>query len=192
MAKSKGKKSSSTSASKKINLDIAKIPQKNMMKVIKNLDMSPIYTLLIINLIVIAYISGVIHYLNQLQSCDCYKDKNSLNYSNLTYLIVIEAIILSLYVISTIMLIISIISIRSIKQSGSGKSNMMTYIIISLIINLAITIYFVYNVFKLSQNVDPECECTKSWLRYLLYIQAIIIAIGIFGNIAVLGRVIMS
>ncbi len=168
-----------------------KLSEKSMVKIVKNLDMSPIYTMFVINIIVIAYISGIIHYLNKLQSCDCYKDKNDENYSNLTYMVIIEAIFLTLYIVGTVTIIISIFAIKNIKQSGSGKENMTTYLIVTLIVNLLITIYFVYNVYKLSENIDPACDCTKDWLRYLLYIQAFIMTIGIVGNSIVLGRTLL-
>lgn len=184
---SKKSKSSSTSSSTKFK----KMSDKNMVKIIKDLDISPIYVMLIINLIVIAYISGIIHYLNKLQSCDCYKDKNDENYSNLTYMVIIEAIILTLYIISTLVIIISLFAIKDIKQSGAGKKGMTTYLIVTLILNLIITGYFVYNVYKLSENIDPACDCTKDWLRYLLYIQAFVMGIGIIGNLIVLGRTLL-
>lgn len=187
MPKSSSKKSKSSSSSGKVK----KMSDKNMIKVIKDLDISSIYVMLIINIIVIAYISGIIHYLNKLQSCDCYKDKNDENYSNLTYMIIIEAIILTLYVISTVAIIITLFAIKDIKQSGAGKKGMTTYLIVTLIVNLIITGYFVYNVYKLSQNIDPACDCTKDWLRYLLYIQAFVMAIGIVGNLIVLGRTLL-
>ena len=187
MPKSSSKKSKSSSSSGKFK----KISDKNMVKIITDLDISPIYAILIINLIVIAYVSGIIHYLNKLQSCDCYKDKNDENYSNLTYMVIIEAIILTIYIISTLVIIISLFAIKNIKQSGAGKKGISTYLLISLIINLALTIYFVYNVYKLSENIDPACDCTKDWLRYLLYIQAFVMGIGIIGNFIFLGHALL-
>ena len=189
MPKSSSKKSKSSSSSS--SGKVKKMSDKNMIKVIKDLDISPIYGMLIINIIAIAYISGIIHYLNKLQSCDCYKDKNDENYSNLTYMVIIEAIILTLYVISTVVIIIGLFAIKDIKQSGAGKTTITTYLLITLIVNLAITIYFVYNVYKLSENIDPACDCTKDWLRYLLYIQAFFMTVGIIGNLIVLGRTLL-
>jgi magnesium-transporting ATPase (P-type) len=189
MAKSSSKSSSkSASKSKDIQKNIKKMSDKNMIKLIKNLDISPFYTMLVFYVILIAYISGIIHYLNKLQSCACYNDKNVHNYSNLTYLVIVEAIILTLFIIQTIVVIVGIFAINNIKQNGAGKENMNAYLIVSLIINLAITIYFVYNVYKLSENVDPQCDCSENWLRYLLYIQSFIMALGIVGNLTVLGR----
>lgn len=179
------------SSSKLSSGKVKKMSDKNMIKVIKDLDIRPIYVILVFNIVVIAYISGIIHYLNKLQSCDCYRDKNEENYSNLTYLVIIEAIILTLYVISTVVIIIGIFAIKDIKQSGAGEKSMTTYLIVTLIVNLAITMYFVYNVYKLSQNIDAKCDCTKDWLRYLLYIQALFMTIGIIGNLIVLGRTLL-
>jgi len=192
MAKSSSKSSSkSASKSKDIQKNIPKLSNKNIINLAKKMDISPFYTILVVYIISIAYISGIIHYLNKLQACACYNDKNETNYSNLTYLVILESIILTIFILQTIGIIISIFAINNLKKGGAGKDNMKSYLIVSLIINLAITIYFVYNVYKLSENVDPQCDCTKNWLRYLLYIQTFIMALGIIGNITVLGRTLM-
>jgi hypothetical protein len=198
MAKSK-KSSSKVSSSKKSSsskMDLTKmdyklLSNKDAIQLIKSFNMTPIYSILVINLIQVAFISAIIHYLNNLQSCACYKDINNKNYSNITYLVIVEAIILTMTLISTIIISAVIFTMRKIKQSG-GESNMYAYVLVNLIIILGITIYFVYNVYKLSQNINPECECTKNWLRYLLYIQAIIMTFGIIGNIGLLFKLLTS
>ena len=194
MSKGKSKKSSQKSSSKtspKTPMDINKMSNENVIKFIKSLDMTPIYMVLGFNLIVILYISSIIYYLNKLQVCSCYNEINENNSSNLTYLVVIEAIILTITIISTIVILVTIYTIRNIKQKG-GRQQLGLLAIVFLIINLGITIYFVYNVYKLSQNVKPDCECTKSWLRYLLYIQSVFMIIGIIGNGVLLGKTIMN
>ena len=61
-------------------------------------------------------------------------------------------------------------------MSGGGKSD-FTMIYLFYLLMLIIDGLFIYYVYRLSQNVNEDCECTKSWLRYLLYIQSIYLLI---------------
>ena len=135
-----------------------------------------IYSLLVVCIIIILYVSGIIHYLNTLKNCSCFQDKNSKNYSNLTYLIVIESIILALHILVTIVLVGGLYAINSGAVGGANIDK--TPFIISIIISLIIYGFFFFYVYKLSENVSVDCPCTQSKLRYLLYIQAIFLLGG--------------
>jgi hypothetical protein len=136
-----------------------------------------LYFLLTILIFNIIYISAILYYLSKLKDCTCFQIKNKINYSNINYLIIIESIILFMYIISLIATLYSI-SIINNPKSGGGKSFNPSQLI-SLIIMILIYGYFVYYVYKLYENVDKDCECTQSWLRYLLYIQATLMFITI-------------
>ena len=154
------------------------ITDKNLINMLKKSNISPkniLYGLLIMTIIMVVYVSSIIYYLNTLKSCSCYQIENKLNYSNITYLIVIEAIILAASLINLTGIISSLSNVNKI-MNGGGKSD-FTMIYLFYLLMLIIDGLFIYYVYKLSQNVNEDCECTKSWLRYLLYIQAIYLLI---------------
>jgi hypothetical protein len=160
---------------KKVSLKNNKLSlNKNSVEFLKS---GQIYTLLATSIILVIYTSSMIYYLNKLKDCECYKLKNKNNYSNLSYLITIEAIILAVNLLTAIMCIF-VISMTSGIKSGGAKDDIIPFYI-SIILMLIISIYFVYYVYKLYENVDPDCPCTQSPLRYLLYIQAILTIINI-------------
>jgi hypothetical protein len=164
----------------------------NIIKDIKQLKSNPsllktpLYIALIIYLIVISYISGIIYYLNNLKKCDCFKNSNI----NLTYLIVIESIILALNVITALFLIVIVFSFNN-SISGGGNNNAKIYLMIIAVINILILGYFIYNVYKLSKELDENCECSTSWLRYLLYIQTVFMLFSIGTSLYALFRLCM-
>lgn len=155
----------------------------------KELTKYLIYGLLVFYILAISYVSGIIYYLNTLKDCECYKEENKTNYSNITYLIVIESFILTMFIIgliSSFFLIYYINTVKNIPIIGGKKTSLYTFLIILLLFSLigcGIQIYFIYNVYKLSKNVNNECICTKNWLRYLLYIQTIIITFGLLMSV---------
>jgi hypothetical protein len=130
-----------------------------------------LYGLLVINILALLNTSAIIYYLNKLKGCTCYQEKNKKNYSNITYLIVIESIILAINIIYFIIFCGSIYFLNKIKKGGAGKNNTLIYI--ALLLYIILYSYFVYNVYKIYQNVSSDCECTQNWLRYLLYIQTV-------------------
>ena len=140
-----------------------------------------LYIFLAILIFNIIYLSSILYYLTKLQSCTCYQIKNKLNYSNITYLIIIESILLFMYVVSLFLILNTLRKIGNAK-SGGGKSLSSAHLI-SLIIMILIYGYFVYYVYKLYENVDKDCECTQSWLRYLLYVQSLLMFFTIMGQI---------
>jgi hypothetical protein len=142
-------------------------------KVIDAAKMS-LYGLLAFNILVIIYTSAIIYYLNKLQECACYQEKNKENYSNISYLIGIESIILAINIIYVIVLGASIYFLNKVKKGGAENNNIMIYIV--LLLNIVLYSYFVYYVYKIYQNVSSDCECTQNWLRYLLYIQTVFMA----------------
>jgi hypothetical protein len=140
------------------------------------------FGLLLYGIIGIAYISFIINYLNTLKSCSCYQKENQLNYSNITYLIIIESFALAIFILLTISIIYMIIILNKGQKGGNKNKSYKTGFYIGYLISLIIYGYFIYYVYKLSENVNEECECTKSWMRYLLYIQAIFILIGLISS----------
>lgn len=140
-----------------------------------------LFGVLAIYTIYILYIGSIIFYLNKLKDCPCFQYKNETNYTNLTYLIVIESILLALSIIITLV-VLGLISATYTLKSGGAKG-FMNYVFISLVLQILIYGYFIYYVYKLYENVDEDCECTQSWLRYLLYIQTGFMILIIFGHI---------
>jgi hypothetical protein len=138
-----------------------------------------LYIMLVVNVIIILYIGGIISYLIKLNNCDCYKIKNEENYSNLTYLLIIEFLILTVNIIITIGIVSAISMLNNF--SGGAKNKINSGLYITTLIYLLIYGFFVFYTYKLSQNVDPKCECTQSPLRYLLYIQAFVMLFNLLS-----------
>ena len=122
-----------------------------------------------------------------LKKCLCFQELNDKNYSNINFLIIIESLVLISYVIVFILaLILTLIFMYINKKQKGGSTNDNSYFIIGSIIYaiiLLLNIYFLYNVKKLSENIKEDCECSHSWIRYLLYIYAINIIIMIPSGI---------
>ena len=126
----------------------------------------------------IIYISSIIYYLNQLKNCNCIEEKNKSNYTNINYLIIIESIILALNILYSLFMIILLYRIKGSKSGGAYNQPISNYITFGIL--LVIYGYFIYYVYKLRQNIQ-DCSCGNSWLRYLLYIQVILMIFGLFS-----------
>ena len=147
---------------------------KLMLKMVKdNKAIIPIlYSSVGVLIFTIVYIAAILYYLTKLNNCTCFQVKNKINYSNISYLIVIETILLILYIFMLMTILYTISMVKNVKSGGSKSINPGH--LIGLIIFVLIYGYFIFYVYKLYQNIDEDCECTQSWLRYLLYIQAIL------------------
>ena len=91
-------------------------------------------------------------------------------------------------IITLIGLLATISTINSLK-SGGGKKILHPSLYVGFTIYILINGYFVYYVYKLYENVDIDrkdkqeyCDCSHSWLRYLLYIQSLLILFSIMAN----------
>ena len=145
-----------------------------------------LYYSLFIYVIAILWIVGIIKYLRELEKCDCFLEKNVENNSNLKYLIYVEYFILALNIISVLSCVYLLA--MSNQKGGMDIQRMKMYLILYLAIYIGVFGYFVYSFYKLQQNVDAACACASSSMRFLLYIQAFLMAIGVFGAILNLFR----
>ena len=179
-------------AKKKLVLKKKKSPKKSkdIMKKIEDLSPSQIdeisqnkvntlYYSLFVYVIAILWIVGIIKYLRELEKCDCFLEKNVENNSNLKYLIYVEYFILALNIISVLSCVYLLA--MSNQKGGMDIQRMKMYLILYLAIYIGVFGYFVYSFYKLQQNVDAACACSSSSMRFLLYIQAFLMAIGVFG-----------
>jgi hypothetical protein len=188
-------------AKKKLVLKKKKSPKKskNIMKKMENLtpaeineisknNINTLYYSLFIYVIVVLWISGIIKYLKELEKCDCFLEKNVVNHANLKYLIFVEYVLLALNVLS-VLSIIYLLAISGQKGGSMNISNIKMYVMLYLAIYISIFGYFVYSFYKLQQNIDASCACASSSFRFLLYIQAFLMAIGVLGAIINLIKV---
>lgn len=190
ISKSKKVKSGDLNLSKIDNLDINKLKNIRTLdnfKKFEGLDKlassarSVLFFVLAFYIICILYVGSIIFYLNKLKDCPCFQYKNETNYTNLTYLIIIESVLLAFYVVITLVIIGLILATYSLKSGGA--KGFINYVFIALILQILIYGYFIYYVYKLYENVDKDCECTQSWLRYLLYIQSGFMLLAVLGYI---------
>jgi hypothetical protein len=179
-------------AKKKLVLKKKKSPKKSkdIMKKMEDLTPSQIdeisqnkvntlYYSLFVYVIAILWIVGIIKYLRELEKCDCFLEKNVENNANLKYLIYVEYFILALNIISVLSCVYLLA--MSNQKGGMDVQRMKMYLILYLAVYIGIFGYFVYSFYKLQQNVDAACACASSSMRFLLYIQAFLMAIGVFG-----------
>ena len=138
-----------------------------------------LYYSLFVYIISILWIVGIIKYLRELEKCDCFLQKNVQNNANLKYLIYVEYFILALNIISVLSCVYLLL--MSNQKGGMDIKKMKMYLILYLAIYIGVFGYFVYSFYKLQQNVDAACACASSSMRFLLYIQAFLMAIGVFG-----------
>lgn len=176
-------KSSSKSKSNMDKLDM-KNKDYNLVKVKSKMSGVILFSI-VINVVFAIVLGYIVHYLNKLKECDCFKDRNEEVKANIDYLIIIEVITLIFLVLGIIMLIYIYSNINSIK---SGGSNTNVLFIVFTLINLAIYGFFIFNVYKLSQIVNKECECTIKPIRYILYIQTFFIVLYFISLIMGLFR----
>jgi len=132
-------------------------------------------------IILITIISLIINYLDKLNKCDCFINNNDENKSRITFLIVIEVFVL---ISAIILLLSSVMVLYLIKKGGDKYEGLYVYFMIFSAILLFIQLYFIYSVYELSKNIRDDCDCAKSWVRYLLYLQTISIAINVIFTIS--------
>ena len=186
-------------AKKKLVLKKKKSPKKSKDIMKKMEDLSPsqideisqnkvntLYYSLFVYIIAILWIVGIIKYLRELEKCDCFLEKNVENNANLKYLIYVEYFILALNIISVLSCVYLLA--MSNQKGGMDIQRMKMYLILYLAIYIGVFGYFVYSFYKLQQNVDAACACASSSMRFLLYIQAFLMAIGVFGAVLNLIR----
>lgn len=140
---------------------------------------------LIINIIFTLFHSFIIYYLVNLKKCLCFEESNNKNYSNINYLIIIESLALVSFILASIASLI-LMFYKSQKGGGDNKKISHTVFYITYGIILLINFYFLYNVKKLAENVKEDCECSHSWIRYLLYIYSIYMVLIIISGIITL------
>lgn len=145
----------------------------NLLKV-KNNYLNVIGFSIFLLLVVVIIMTFIIYYLNRLKYCPCFQVENIKNKTNLDYLIIIEAVSIALNVIMIIQLFSLYFVLSSMKGVGNEIKFYMLFIIFLYIIVYG---YFVYFVYKLSQNIKFDCLCAQSPIRFLLYAQSILIFI---------------
>jgi hypothetical protein len=147
-------------------------------KSIKNIS-SAIYALIFIYIIGIIFIGYIISYVKQIKDCQCFIEKNKEFGTNINYIYYLEILIFILYTYNLLSLIYMSFLFNSTMKGGASILMIQR---IAYIIGLLINGYLVYNVYKLSEIPEDDCECLKSSLKYLLYIQSGIILLGLISS----------
>ena len=94
MVKSKSKKSSV----KKVNSFEVGDKNYNLIKVKSNY-LNLLSASIFITALFIFFLGYIVYYLNNLKKCRCFQEENSINKSNIEYLIIIEAVTIAMNVI---------------------------------------------------------------------------------------------
>ena len=138
-----------------------------------------VYFLYVYFIIYILFLSGIIYYINSIKDCSCFNTLNSQYGVNIKYIHTIEIILLVFIVFALLGLISFQYSLNKSQKGGFSYFNLVIFII-----PLVIYGYLIYNIYLLSKIPDDKCDCMKSWLKNLLYVQVVLIVIGIIiqGN----------
>jgi len=163
-------------SSKKLKkeLDNFKINKNYDLLKVKNNYLNVIGFSIFLLLVIIAIMAYIIYYLNRLKYCPCFQLENINNRTNLDYLIIIEVISIALNIVMVIQLFSLYFAVSSMR--GGGKE-IKFYMLLILFLYIIVYGYFIYFVYKLSQNIKYDCLCAQSPIRFLLYAQAILIFI---------------
>jgi hypothetical protein len=140
-----------------------------------NMVKSTMSLYLTLSIFYIFLVSGIIYYINNIKNCSCFNELNKNNEVNINYIYILEIILLVLYILIALSLIYSISLLNKIQLGGANK--IISVHTLGFIISLFINGYLVYNIYKLSQIKDENCECSKNKFKILLYIQALLIII---------------
>lgn len=181
MVVKKNQKQSSTKNNNLINkMNNMKLTNNNIkynFNKIKKQTNSFFISILILTIISILYLSFIIYYLNQLKICDCFQ-KDETKKINLDYLIIIEGIMLFFQVILFIYILSLIIKLRNF-TGGNNNEGKSIYMYFYFILFFIIYGYFIYYVYLISKNINDDCECSNSPLRYILYFQTFFIVLNL-------------
>lgn len=115
-------------------------------------------------------------YLRKIESCDCILGKN---YENGTYNVNIK----NLEYIQIALIIIVVVDHMFILNDHIDKLGIFKILLLFII--LVLYGGFIYYIYYFSKNINnPNCECGKTWERYVLYKQ-FLIYIGIISIIII-------
>jgi membrane-associated HD superfamily phosphohydrolase len=170
---------------------------KNIMKKMENITeeqsnqlkeyrINSLFYSLFIYIIIALVVCGIIKYLKELEQCQCFIEKTDKNNKDLKYLIFIEYVILTINIISILSCVYLLMT--SNQKGGMDISTIKFFIMIYLTTYIIIFGYFVFSFYNLQDNIHKSCECSTSSLRYLLYIQVFLMAVGIYGAVLNLIR----
>ena len=179
------KRTKSSKSSKSSKIVKKELSKENLIKMKESVT-GIIGISIFITILVIFLLSYITYYLYNLKKCDCFQDKDNESTANINYLIIIEAfgIIMNIIVLS---LLISLYMVLTNSQGGgahSSESKIIAYI--GILIYIIIYGFFVYNVYKLNKNVSIDCKCTQHPVRFLLYLQGVVIFINLLSMIYLL------
>ena len=178
MVTKKSSKKNLMNAKKISNLfnDDVKIKDKKTLLKIKNNMLNTANIGIFLNIISIIIIGCIIYYLNNLKECDCFKMNENDSKFGLNYIIFIEII----QIIGNLLLIYVLYRTyqftNKLKVGGNKEIN---YTLIALLVNVIIYSFFVYYIYQLSQHIKDDCECAQRPIRFLLYLQGILVFFNI-------------
>lgn len=119
----------------------------------------------------ICIIALSIKYINELENCRCFLNKNPNNDRNVQRMIQIEYY----FVFSLVLCMVYIATMVFLCRRIRGLE---IFIGIVLVLSRLLQLYLVYLTFNVSRDISAECECSHSNLRYVLYFQALMLTIS--------------
>jgi len=161
--------------------DDVNIKDKKILLKIKNNMLNTVNIGIFLNIISIIIIGCIIYYLNNLKECDCFNMNENDSKFGLNYIIFIEII----QIIGNLLLIYVLYRTyqftNKLKVGGNKETNYMP--LIALLMNVIIYSFFVYYIYQLSHHIKDDCECAQRPIRFLLYLQGILVFFNILMSL---------
>jgi hypothetical protein len=117
--------------------------------------------ILIIYVVLIVY---TLIYLNDLEKCECFNEKEYK--TNILFLKIFEGLVL-------VGICVTGYFIFKLKMQKGGGKNPLIGILIGMVITVLFHFFVVLNIWGLYKNVNEDCKCSDKWEQYFLYYQGI-------------------
>ena len=155
----------------------SKIKNKAKLLNIKNDLLTTMNIGIFLNVVSIIIIGCIIYYLNNLKKCDCFNMNQNDSKFSLNYIIFIEVIQIIGNLLLIYVLYQAYLFTNQLKVGGKREMNYMPLFVLTL--NIVIYSFFVYYVYQLSKHIKDDCECAQRPIRFLLYLQGILVFFNI-------------
>jgi len=148
------------------------MPKRKSKKSLSPIKKMECLTVLLLPLLFeIGIIALSMKYINELEKCRCFLNKNASNERNVDRMIQIEY-----YFIFSLVLFMVYLAVMVFV--GKRIRGLEIFIGLIFVLSRLLQLYFIYLTFNVSRDISAECACSHSNLRYVLYFQALILTIG--------------
>lgn len=148
------------------------MPKRKSKKSLSYMKKMECLTVLLLPLLFeIGIIALSIKYINELENCRCFLNKDKNNLENVERMIEVEY-----YFVFSLVLFMVYLAVMVFV--GKRIRGLEIFIGLLFVLSRLLQLYFIYLTFNISRDITPECKCSHSNLRYVLYFQALMLTIS--------------